>query len=81
MPLRGINRLLSKNLLSKFDINNDYIIKYIFKLYKINKRLDIEDLGFFLGPLFNSAGRISDANQIVDLLTTNSEYKKKKNFE
>ena len=78
MPLRGINRLLSKNLLSKFDINNDYIIKYIFKLYKINKRLDIEDLGFFLGPLFNSAGRISDANQIVDLLTTNSEYKKKK---
>ena len=47
MPLSGINRLISKNLLSKFDINNDYIIKYIFKLYKIKKRLDIDDLGFF----------------------------------
>ena len=80
MPLRGINRLLSKNILPKFDINNDYIIKHIFKLNRINKRLDIEELGFSLGPLFNSAGRIGNANQIVDLLTTNSEYKKK-NFE
>ena len=78
MPLRGINRLLSKNILPKFDINNDYIIKHIFKLNRINKRLDIEELGFSLGPLFNSAGRISNANQIVDLLTTNTEFKKKK---
>ena len=61
------------NLICSLQVFLTFIIKYIFKILKIKKRLEIDDLGFKIAPLFNSAGRLENANQIVELLTTNSK--------
>ena len=73
MPMRGINKIFAKYVIENFDINKNLIIKHIFKLFKIKKKMEIVDLGYKIAPLFNSAGRIENANQIIELLTTNSE--------
>ena len=73
MPMRGLNKIFAKYVIENFDINKSPIIKHIFKLFKVKKKLEIDDLGFKIAPLFNSAGRLENANQIVELLTTNSE--------
>lgn len=73
MPIRGLNKIFAKNVIESFDINKNYIIKYIFRLLKIKKKLEMEDLGYRIAPLLNSAGRLENANQIIELLTTNSD--------
>ena len=75
MPLRGINRLLSINLLKNFNINNNFIFDNLFKLNNIKKKIELDDLGFFIGPILNSAGRLENANQVVELLTIKSKPK------
>jgi single-stranded-DNA-specific exonuclease len=78
MPIRGLNKIFAKNTIESFDINKNFIIKYIFKLLKIKKKLEIDDLGYRIAPILNSAGRLENANQIIELLTTNSDRLKVK---
>ncbi len=70
MPLRKINRNIANIVLSKIDIDEIYFFKKIFEIKKIQKPLEIDDLGFLFGPIINSAGRLDDPNIIVDLLTS-----------
>src|SRR6056300_1873490 len=72
MPLRGINKVLSKKILSQFDINKNFIFKNICRFLNIKKKLQVYELGYKIAPLINSAGRLDDANQIVELFTTES---------
>jgi len=72
MPMRGINKILSKELLSEFDINKNFVFKNIIKYLNIKKKLDLYDFGYKIAPLINAAGRLSNANQIVELFTTKS---------
>jgi single-stranded-DNA-specific exonuclease len=72
MPMRGINKILSKKLLSEFDINKNFVFKNIMKYLNIKKKLELYDLGYKIAPLINAAGRLSNANQIVELFTTKS---------
>jgi single-stranded-DNA-specific exonuclease len=72
MPMRGINKILSKQLLSKFDSEKNFVIKNILKFLDIKKKLEIYELGFKIAPLINAAGRLDNANQIVELFTTKS---------
>jgi single-stranded-DNA-specific exonuclease len=76
MPIRGINKILSKNVLFNFDTNKNFIIKNIFKYLNIKKKLELYELGYKIGPLINAAGRLSNANQIVELFTTESNNRK-----
>ncbi len=73
MPMRGINKIFAKNVIKNFDVNKNFIFKNFFKLLNIKKKLDINDLGYKIAPLLNSAGRLEDANQIVEMLTTKSK--------
>ena len=73
MPMRNLNKIFAKHVLENFDVNKNPIINYIFKLFKVKKKLEIDDLGYKIAPLFNSAGRLENADQIIELLTTNSE--------
>ena len=68
MPLRYINRIIAKNVLENFDINKNYFFKKLFEISKINRLLNIEDLGFLIGPMINSSGRIGNPNKAVNLL-------------
>ena len=72
MPIRGINKILSKKILSGLDIDKNFVIKSILKNLNIKKKLELYELGYKIGPVVNAAGRLSNANQIVELFTTKS---------
>jgi len=72
MPIRGINKILSKKVLSEFDIDKNFVLKNISKKLNIKKKLELYELGYKVAPLINAAGRLSNANQIVELFTTDS---------
>ena len=78
MPLRENNRYLLKKIIKKFDLNKNMIFKNFFKLNQINKKLDFDDLAYTIAPIINSAGRINNANKVVELLTSVNEEKIKK---
>ncbi len=73
MPLRGINKILATNVIKNFDVNKNFIFKNLFKILDIKKKLEINDLGFKIAPLLNSAGRLDNANKIVEMITTKSK--------
>ncbi len=73
MPLRGINKILAINVIRDFDINSNFIFKNLFKILNIKKKLEINDLAYKIAPLLNSAGRLENANKIVEMLTTKSK--------
>lgn len=76
MPIRGINMLLAKNVLRNFDINENFLFSSLFELLKIKKKIELDDLGFLIAPILNSAGRLDDANEVVKLLTIVSKKQK-----
>ena len=72
MPIRGINKILSKKVLSEFDIDKNFVLKNISKKLNIKKKFELYELGYKIGPVVNSAGRLANANQIIELFTTKS---------
>ncbi|MDC0416924.1 DHHA1 domain-containing protein [Candidatus Pelagibacter sp.] len=72
MPIRGINKILSKKVLSEFDIDKNFVLKNISKKLNIKKKLELYELGYKIGPVVNAAGRLANANQIIELFTTKS---------
>jgi single-stranded-DNA-specific exonuclease len=75
MPMKGINKVLAKNVLQNFDVSKNFIFKKLFKILEIKNKLNLYDLGFKIAPLINAAGRIENANQIIELLTSNNEQR------
>ncbi len=73
MPIRGINRFLALNVINNFDVNKNFILSNLFNLLNIKKKLELDDLAYLIAPILNSAGRLSNANQIVELFTTQSD--------
>ena len=78
MPLRKINRILAIFVLKNNLIVNNFLLKKIFSIKKIKRPFEIDDLGFLIGPILNSAGRLGDANIIVELLTSDNNVQKEK---
>ena len=76
MPIRGINRFLAIKILKNFDINKNFVFENFFKILNIKRKIEIDDLGYLIAPIINSAGRLDNANQIVELFTTNSNRHK-----
>ena len=70
MPLRKINRIIAKKVLSKINLEKNYFFNKVFEFKKIKKPIQIGDFGFLFGPILNSAGRLGDANIIVKLFTS-----------
>ena len=70
MPLRKINRVIALNVINNFHKFDLDLFNKILKLKQIKRKLEINDLGFIIGPILNSAGRLGDANKIVELITT-----------
>ena len=82
MPLRKINKIIASNVIKKFKINDNAVFKFIFEQLSLNKKLSIDDLGFLIGPIINSGGRLGFSNYGVELLTTdNLKLIKKRSIE
>ena len=70
MPLRKINKIIASNVIKGFKINDNPVFKFIFEQLSLNKKFSIDDLGFLIGPIINSGGRLGFSNYGTELLTT-----------
>ena len=82
MPLRKINRYIALNLIKKFKIKDNIVLRTIYELCEKKNNFTIEDLGFLIGPIINSGGRISSSQIATDLLISeNLHVVRKKSLE
>ena len=72
MPLRKLNRLIALTVLKNFDIKKNLAFNELFILNnKINK-LNINDLGYLIGPILNSGGRLGKPSYAAELLSSDN---------
>ena len=70
MPIRKLNRLIALTALKNFDINKNKAFNKLFNLnYKRNK-ININDLGYLIGPILNAGGRLGKSNYATELLSS-----------
>ena len=74
MPLRNLNRLIIQNVINTFDIKNNIAFNSLFKLAKKKNKLSINDLGFFIGPILNSGGRLGKSILATKLLSSDDLF-------
>ena len=72
MPLRKLNKILASNVIRNFEIKNNLAFKTIFKQLGLKKKLTVNDLGFLIGPIINSGGRLGFSSFGTELLTSNN---------
>ena len=73
MPLRFLNRFIAIKTLNEFKLNNVTPIKKIYEILDKKNKISINDLGYLIGPILNSGGRLSKSNYATELLSTNNE--------
>jgi len=71
MPLRKLNRLISIHALKEFKINNNYALNKLFDLNNKKNKLNINDLGYLIGPILNAGGRLGKSSYATELLSSN----------
>lgn len=72
MPLRKINKIIARNTINQFNLKNNAALSFIFDQYKLKKKITVEDLGFLIGPIINSGGRLNYSKYAVELLSTDN---------
>lgn len=73
MPLQHINRTMVLAGIQALNQSKRPAIK-AFLEHSQKEQIDAEDIGFFLAPLLNSAGRMEDASFAVDFLASTNIY-------
>jgi len=71
MPLRKLNRLIALVVLKNFDINKNIAFNELFNLNNKKNKLNINDLGYLIGPILNAGGRLGKSSYATELLSTN----------
>ena len=72
MPLRKLNRLMALVALKNFDINKNLAFKEIFFLNDKKNKLNINDLGYLIGPILNAGGRLGKSSYASELLSSDN---------
>ncbi len=73
MPLKGFNRKILEIGFRNLVIKNKGLKKLIST--NLKKKITYQDIGFNIGPLINSSGRIAKANDVVELFLTQNDDK------
>jgi len=73
MPLRKINKIIAQNTIDDFNLKDNIPLEYIFSQLSLKKKISVDDLGFLIGPIINSGGRLNCSNYAVDLLSTDNK--------
>ena len=73
MPLRKINKIIASNVIRDFKLENNLAFKTIFNQLELKKKLTVDDLGFLIGPIINSGGRLGYPNYGVELLSSDNQ--------
>ena len=72
MPLRKLNRLIALNTLKNFDIKKNLAINELFNLNNKMNKININDLGYLIGPILNAGGRLGKSNYASELLSSDN---------
>ncbi len=72
MPLRKINRLIAIKVLKNFDIKKNIVFDELFKLNDKKNLLNVNDLGYLIGPILNSGGRLGKSGYATELLASDN---------
>ena len=75
VPLIGLNRAIVKQGLKIIKKRSNLGLKTLYDLCKIESQPTPFDLGFKLGPRINAGGRVGNASQGAELLTSNDPQK------
>ena len=70
MPLRKLNRLIALNALKNFDITKNLPLNTLFELNKKKNKININDLGYLIGPILNAGGRLGKSKYATELLSS-----------
>ena len=70
MPLRKLNRLIALKVLKNFDINKNIAFNQLFNLNDKKNKLNINDLGYLIGPILNAGGRLAKSSYATELLSS-----------
>ena len=73
MPLKHINRAMVLSGIAQLNKSTKPAIR-AFKEHSSKESINAEDIGFFLAPLLNAAGRMEDASFAVDFLSSTNIY-------
>jgi len=72
MPLRKLNRLIALTVFKNFDINKNIAFKELFNLNNKKNKLNINDLGYLIGPILNAGGRLGKSSYATELLSSDN---------
>jgi single-stranded-DNA-specific exonuclease len=72
MPIRKLNRLIAKTALRNFDIKKNIAFNELFNLNNKKNKIDINDLGYLIGPILNSGGRLGKSTYASRLLSSDN---------
>ena len=78
MPLRHLNRHMSKIALNKLSEIDNPGMKNIISFLSLKRSINYSDIAYSIGPMINSPGRLKDANLSVELFCTTDKNKIKK---
>jgi len=70
MPIRKLNRLIALTALKNFDINKNKAFNKLFNLNDKRNKININDLGYLIGPILNAGGRLGKSNYATELLSS-----------
>ena len=73
MELRDENRSIVYHGLKNLERISNKKKKELLNLYGIERKITSDDIGFKIGPCFNSSGRLSTASKSLDLLTLSND--------
>jgi single-stranded-DNA-specific exonuclease len=73
MPLRKLNRLIALNALKNFDITKNLSLSTLFELNEKKNKININDLGYLIGPILNAGGRLGKSQYATELLSSNND--------
>ena len=68
VPLTGENRIFTYYGIKQLNNDPSIGLKSLISLMKKSNAISVSDIGFFLAPRINAAGRMSHANKAVELL-------------
>ena len=74
MPIRKLNRLIAIVALKNFNINKNVAFKELFELIDKKGNLNIDDLGYLIGPILNAGGRLGKSNYASELLSSDDSH-------
>ena len=72
MPIRKLNRLIALTALKDFDINKNIAINELFAQCDKKNIININDLGYLIGPILNAGGRLGKSSYATELLSSDN---------